>query len=118
MLVAQTFPFAQDAQSIPPQSTSVSVPFFTRSEHDPGEGATHVPALQTVLEQSAPELQSLPVAQRLHVAPPQSTSVSSLSVTRFVQWLAAVTHCPWVQPWPWAQFCCVDVPFGLQRVAT
>jgi hypothetical protein len=73
----------------PPQSTSVSEgPFFTPSEQ---VGAAQVPLLpvppssdpvaQTPDEQSPSEAQDLAAAQRSHVRPPQSTSVSSPFLT-------------------------------------
>jgi hypothetical protein len=68
--LAHFFAGAQD----PPQSTSVSVPFFTTSAH---VGAWHflgVP-LQTPLPQSAAVLHVLPATQSAHV-PPQSISLS------------------------------------------
>jgi hypothetical protein len=58
----------------PPQSTSVSLPFFTLSVH---VGALHVLAVasHTLSRQSAPTRHFLPSAQPPH-EPPQSTSVS------------------------------------------
>jgi hypothetical protein len=56
----------------PPQSTSVSEPFFTWSVQS---GALHLPASHTPLVQSPLRRQFLPSAQPGH-APPQSTSVS------------------------------------------
>jgi hypothetical protein len=44
-------PFAQGAQTAPPQSTSVSLPFLTMSAHD---GAWHTPPVHTPVVQSAP----------------------------------------------------------------
>jgi hypothetical protein len=55
----------------PPQSTPLSLPFFTPSLH---VGARQV-TLQTPLRQSEASEQSLPTTHLLH-APPQSTSVS------------------------------------------
>src|SRR5689334_17699859 len=49
---------------LPPQSTSVSLPFLT-------------PSVQTPFEQSAPTVQTLLSAHLLQVPPPQSTSVSA-----------------------------------------
>lgn len=57
-----------------PQSTSVSSPFRTSSEH---VGASQTPSLQTPLWQSAPPAQARLSAQAGHSPPPQSTSVSS-----------------------------------------
>jgi hypothetical protein len=59
-------------QKAPPQSVSVSVPFFTRSVHF---GAWQV-TLQTPLLQSVANEQVLPATHFGHIPPPQSTSVS------------------------------------------
>jgi hypothetical protein len=80
---AQSPPFKQSkpaahAEQLPPQSTSVSSPFFTVS---PQPAVAHLLAVQTPLAQSLPTVQSLPVAQRGHDVPPQSTSVSSPVLT-------------------------------------
>ena len=58
-----------------PQSTPVSVPFLTLSEQ---VAVAHLPPVQTRLSQSEFAPQSLPSAHLLQVAPPQSTSLSSL----------------------------------------
>src|SRR5579883_1211442 len=58
---------------VPPQSTSVSLPFSTLSLH---EGAAHTALTQTRLVQSAPRMQCRPGAQAGQAPPPQSTSVS------------------------------------------
>jgi hypothetical protein len=58
---------------VPPQSTSVSEPFFTRSVQD---GAAQTFALQEAVEQSAAAAQPLPIPQAAGHEPPQSTSVS------------------------------------------
>src|SRR6185503_5212965 len=58
----------------PPQSTSVSPWFLTPSVQ---LAATHRLALQILLTQSLVMTQRLPFAQAAHIAPPQSTSVSS-----------------------------------------
>ena len=47
------WPLAHGGQTGPPQSTSVSLPFLTPSEH---VGAWHAPPLQTPLEQTLPQL--------------------------------------------------------------
>lgn len=63
-------------QAVAPQSTSVSSPFFTPSEH---EGAAHVPLTpQTRETQSVAVKQRAPALQgsQPEEAPPQSTSVS------------------------------------------
>src|SRR4051794_1031499 len=59
------------SHSVPPQSTSVSLPFCTASLHDAG---VQVPA-QTLLVQSPLTAQAALSEQRPH-EPPQSTSVS------------------------------------------
>jgi hypothetical protein len=57
----------------PPQSTAVSVPFWTKSVH---VGAWHVLALQTRVVQSPELWHPCPASQGLQVPPPQSTPVS------------------------------------------
>ncbi len=71
----QVLPLAQSAAQLPPQSMSVSVPFFTPSVQV-GAGAAQTPAEQLVLEQSAPTLQVLPLAHLAAQLPPQSISLS------------------------------------------
>src|SRR4051812_46611889 len=56
-----------------PQSTSLSLPFFTPSSQRAG---TQAPASHTPLTQSVPTLHSAPVAQAGQL-PPQSTPISS-----------------------------------------
>jgi hypothetical protein len=79
----------------PPQSTAVSLPFFTPSLQ---VGAAHAPPVQTPLVQLAPAPaplpHRLPVAQGGH-EPPQSTSVSVLFFTMSAQFAAA--HTPFTQ---------------------
>src|SRR3954467_8591214 len=72
VLAAQTLASAQPAQLPPPQSRSVSLPFFFRSLQ---VGAAQLPPVQTSEVQSSPVLQVLPSA---HFAqgPPQSMSLS------------------------------------------
>jgi hypothetical protein len=73
--VPHIFPAAHFVRQAPPQSTSVSVPFFTVSVQ---VGVTQTPSAQTPLVQSLPVPQPLPLAHGFpgaHV-PPQSTSVS------------------------------------------
>jgi hypothetical protein len=61
------------------------------------EGALEqVPVAQTPLTQSASVLQPLPAPHLGHVAPPQSTSVSSPSLMPSVQ---CDTHAPWPLQW-------------------
>jgi len=57
----------------PPQSLSVSVPFFTPSEH---VGAAQTLFVQTPLVQSGPSAQPFPTSHLVAHEPPQSTSVS------------------------------------------
>lgn len=61
------------AEQLPPQSTSVSVPFLTPSEQ---VEALHMDPTQFAVWQSAATEQLLPVAHLPHVLPPQSVSVS------------------------------------------
>jgi hypothetical protein len=69
------FPHVFAGAQDPPQSTSVSLPFFSASLHD---GAVHtcVAAGQIPLAQSAGVAHIRPVAHGGHVPPPQLTSVS------------------------------------------
>ena len=69
----QSFPSPQRGQAGPPQSTSVSVPFFAPSLQ---LGVAHLPAVHTSLWQSLRTLQFLPSTHLPHAAPPQSTSLS------------------------------------------
>ena len=62
----------------PPQSTSVSVPFFTRSLQSAG---WHV-VEHTAVEQSAEPLQGLPAGHLGQEPPPQSTPVSEPFLAR------------------------------------
>jgi hypothetical protein len=72
----------------PPQSTSVSVPFFTLSLQLP---AVHMLPLQTPLKQSLPAVHDRPPAQRVQLdVPPQSTADSPPFLTVSLQ--AAVAH--------------------------
>ncbi len=66
--------FGHGAHRLPPQSTDVSVPFFTPSEH---VAAAQVPFEQNPVWQSLPEMQPCPVAHVGHVPPPQSVPVSA-----------------------------------------
>jgi hypothetical protein len=76
--------FAHFVAQLPPQSTSVSVPFFTTSVQS---GAEHVfaAALQTPFAQSPPSKQPLAFAHFVEQLPPQSTSVSLPFFTTSVQ---------------------------------
>jgi len=87
-LVPHPLPSAQrlaGAQG-PPQSASVSEPFFTASPQVE-EAQIEVPAGQTAFTQSVPSLQLLPSSQWGQVAPPQSTAVSVPFLTPSVQLL-------------------------------
>src|SRR5204862_292354 len=67
-------PSAQGAQVPPPQSMSVSLPFFIPSPQLPG---LHTLAAQAPLAQSLPATHAWPPMHFGQVLPPQSTSVSS-----------------------------------------
>jgi hypothetical protein len=69
---AQARPSLQ-APQVPPQSTSVSVPFFTVSAQ---AAARHLPPLQAPVVQSAATEQPLPSTHFVAHEPPQSTSPS------------------------------------------
>ena len=78
----QAEPAPQRLQAVaPPQSTSVSPPFWTRSLQ---EGGWQTAAVQTPLWQSAARLQASPSAQSGQ-EPPQSTSVSLPFWTKSLQ---------------------------------
>ena len=68
----QFLPVGQALHLLPPQSVSLSSPFFLPSLQ---LGATQTPAVQMPLVQSLFTAHFLPFAQALHL-PPQSTSVS------------------------------------------
>jgi hypothetical protein len=101
----QAFPSAHffpcPSQVLPPQSVSVSVPFFTPSLH---VAATHVVPLHTPLAQSVPTVHPPPVPQRAHVdVPPQSVPDSSPFFTPSLQlgaWHAFITQTPLAQSLP------------------
>lgn len=86
-------PSAHALQFAPPQSTSVSFPFWTRSVHT---GALQVRncVLHFLLAQSELPAQFSPVSQPGHVLPPQSLSVSSSSFTPLLQWAASTAASP------------------------
>jgi hypothetical protein len=73
---------------LPPQSMSVSLPFFVRSPH---VEARHVPSVHAPSVQSEPTWQRMPTAHGGHVAPPQSMSVSVESCTPLVHDAVAQT---------------------------
>jgi hypothetical protein len=81
-------PAGQDGQGGPPQSTPVSSPFRTPSSHVAG---TQRSPSQTLVLQSALDLQASPMMQGRH-GPPQSRAVSprAVSTASFVQ--CAGTH--------------------------
>ena len=106
--VTQLFPSAQVGQVPPPQSTAVSVPFFTASLH---VAAWQTFPVHTPLLQSEATLHTLPA---LHPGqlPPQSVAVSVPFLTESVQvgaWHTLLEQTPLVQslgalqPWPVAQ---------------
>ncbi len=71
------FPFAQGAHDVPPQSVSVSAPFFTPSEQP---GAEHSSPAHTADAQSVPVMHESPWLHGGQL-PPQSKSVSSPFLT-------------------------------------
>src|SRR5262249_36078520 len=81
-------PSMQGGQT-PPQSTSLSDPFFIVSSH---AGAAHIIVLQMPLTQSWSTAHVFPVPQPPQDEPPQSTSVSDPFSTRSAQ--AAGTQIP------------------------
>ena len=72
--LAQFLVLGHPGQVPPPQSMSVSSPFFTPSVQ---AGAAQIPLWQTPLSQSPALAQLLPFAHTGQVPPPQSTSVSA-----------------------------------------
>jgi hypothetical protein len=134
----QPLPTAHFVVQEPPQSTPVSVPFCTLSEH---VGVWHTPLVHLRLVQS-PLPEHLPASGHFgHVVPPQSTSVSvplTMPSLHAAAWqtlleqspLAGVTQSPFTeQPAPTAHFVvhvppqstAVSVPFStlsLQVAAT
>jgi hypothetical protein len=78
---------------LPPQSTSVSAPFLMPSLQLAATGvAQTLLPLQKPLMQSVPTIQIFPLAHAKHVPPPQSTSVSGLSIWLLLQVAASVTQ--------------------------
>src|SRR5262245_40350563 len=67
------FPAKQGWHAPPPQSTSVSEPFFRPS---PQPGPSHFPPLHTPLVQSGPAMHALPTPHFVGQPREQSTSVS------------------------------------------
>jgi hypothetical protein len=88
-------PDAQVGHVPPPQSTSVSKPFFFVSVQ---LGAWHRPPVHTWLEQSVPAVHVAPVGQRWHVVvPPQSIALSPPFFTPSLQagtWQIPPVHTP------------------------
>jgi hypothetical protein len=72
----QPRPTPQLAPQDPPQSVSLSLPFWIPSEQVGPEGVWQVPPEQRPLAQSLPELQPCPLPQLAPQEPPQSTAVS------------------------------------------
>lgn len=80
-------PFSAQGPQSPPQSMSVSFPFFVRSAQvEPRQ----VPSVQAPSVQSEPRWQRMPTGHGGHAAPPQSMSVSDESWTPLVH--DAVAH--------------------------
>ena len=73
LLPPQSWPGLQPAQLVPPQSTSVSPPFFVKSLQ---VGALHVPPEHTRLWQSVGPEHPPPLPHVGHDPPPQSVPVS------------------------------------------
>src|SRR6266852_2810250 len=73
-LPAHISPLAHVGQVPPPQSTSVSAPFFTPSRH---VGGWQMPVVQTPLVQSAATRHIFRSAHGAQMPPPQSMSVSA-----------------------------------------
>ena len=95
----QVLPAAQGGQG-PPQSTSVSEPFFTMSAQ---LGGWQVPAEQTPFWQSVPARQDFPSGQDGQAPPPQSTAVSLPFFTPSMQlatWQVPAEQTPLVQSPP------------------
>jgi hypothetical protein len=85
--VAQSLPAAQRLPDghglhVPPQSISVSLPFFTESAHP---AVWQTPAVHTELRQSLANRHAAPPLHAPHAPPPQSMSVSLPFLTKSVQ---------------------------------
>jgi hypothetical protein len=85
---------AHPGQFGPPQSTSVSLPFWTPSLH---VGTAQAPAAQTPLTQSLAPAQPLPSAHLGQFGPPQSMSVSPSFWIPSLHVGAGAAHTPAVQ---------------------
>jgi hypothetical protein len=106
---AQTFPLPHLLGQLPPQSTSVSLPFLAASVH---VAVAQRPPVQAPLMQSVYVVHRNPFAQSGHVPPPQSTSVSKPFFTSSLQdvamqWPAEhsllAQSARTVHTWPFAQ---------------
>ena len=75
---AQVRPGKQGSHVVPPQSASLSSPFFTWSVQ---VGSAQASAVHTPLVQSRASVQWAFVGQGLHAPPPQSRSVSAPEIT-------------------------------------
>jgi hypothetical protein len=96
----------------PPQSMSVSTPFFTVSAH---VAAAHSFSVQTLLTQSPATLQTPFVPQRVQlVEPPQSTSLSPPFLTLSLQ--AAARHTPVVHTLLIQSVAAAQVPLVPHRI--
>jgi hypothetical protein len=95
----QTFPATHGPQ-LPPQSTSVSVPFLTASEQESG---AQVSPAHTREEQSAAERHVFPGEQGAQLVPPQSMSVSVPFLAWSEQVGCASTSCLGARPAPHAE---------------
>jgi hypothetical protein len=87
----QALPMPHLPQMAPPQSTSVSEPFFVLSVHDP-VAATQTLPLQLLDRQSELVPQLLPSPHLPQVEPPQSTSVSVPSFVPFEHEAGGCVH--------------------------
>jgi hypothetical protein len=90
----QVLPLAHFVEQPPPQSTSVSVPFFTLSVQS---GAWHTLLVHTPDWQSAATTHAFVAAHFVEQLPPQSTSVSVPFFTPSVQsgaWQTLLVHTP------------------------
>ena len=97
----QIHPFWHLPQAFPPQSTSVSVPFFTLSLQG-ALGTMQVLfwhwAKPPTSTQSVAAVQALPMAHLGQLAPPQSTSLSLPFLSPSLQVAATTAHTPPTQP--------------------
>jgi hypothetical protein len=111
----QILPLPQAGHPAPPQSVSVSVPFFTVSTHVAAWQVLVGLPLHTPVVQSAPVPQVFPTPQSAQFGPPQSLSLSLWFCTPSPQVGAA--HWPAVHTPLWQSFGprqALDVPHLLQ----